>query len=217
MSKTAIILGATGLTGGLLLKKLINDNRYKTIKIFSRKSVQNKSEKIEEYIVDLLKLSTYKKYFTADEVFCCIGTTTKKTKDKSIYKAIDYGIPVTAARLAKDNGIQLFLVISSMGANASSTFFYNKTKGEMERDVLRQKIKHTYILRPSLIGGYRNEFRFGESIVKLVMKVLHPFFLGNLKKYRMIDPEKIIDCLILLANKSRIQSIFNSEEIETIN
>tara|TARA_B100001057_G_C22454470_1_gene796361 strand:+ start:446 stop:700 length:255 start_codon:yes stop_codon:yes gene_type:complete len=84
MSKTAIILGATGLTGGLLLKKLINDNRYKTIKIFSRKSVQNKSEKIEEYIVDLLKLSTYKKYFTADEVFCCIGTTTKKTKDKSI-------------------------------------------------------------------------------------------------------------------------------------
>ncbi len=217
MSKTAIILGATGLTGGLLLKKLIADNRYKTIKIFSRKSVKIKSEKIQEYIVDLLELSEHKKDFTADEVFCCIGTTTKKTKDKLIYKAIDYGIPVIAARLAKENGIKVFLVISSMGSNASSSIFYNKTKGEMERDVLKQKIKHTYILRPSLIGGHRNEFRFGESIVKLVMKVLHPFFLGNLKKYRMIHPEKIIDCMIILANKSRIQSIFNSEEIETIN
>ena len=148
--KTAIILGATGLTGGLLLEKLIDDPNYKTIKIFTRRSTNNTSPKIKEYVIDLLALENYKADFTADEVFCCIGTTSSKTKDKSIYKKIDFGIPATAAKLAKENHIETFVVISAMGANKNSRVFYNKTKGEMEQAVLNQQIKHTYILRPSL-------------------------------------------------------------------
>ena len=89
MSKTAIIIGATGLTGGLLLNKLIADDRYDTIKLFSRSSVNNNSKKIKEFIIDLLELQNHKNDFIADEVFCCIGTTKAKTKDKSVYKTID--------------------------------------------------------------------------------------------------------------------------------
>ena len=181
MSKTAIIIGATGLTGGLLLNKLIADDRYDTIKLFSRSSVNNNSKKIKEFIIDLLELQNHKNDFIADEVFCCIGTTKAKTKDQSVYKTIDYGIPLKAARLAKENKIQQFLVISSMGADASSAIFYNRTKGEMERDVLKQKIQRTYLLRPSLIGGKRNEFRFGEYIGKIVMTFLNPILILNLK------------------------------------
>ena len=213
MGKTAILLGATGLTGNILLHKLIDDKNYSKIKLFSRSSVDVKSEKIEEFLVDLLSLENQTKDFTADEVFCCIGTTAAKTKDKSLYKAIDYGIPVTAAKIAKQNGIATFVVMSSMGADAKSSVFYNKTKGEMECDVKKQNIKNTYILRPSLIGGDREEFRLGEKIGKGIMRILNPFFVGSLKKYKMIHPEKIAICMHILASTTPITNIFSSDEI----
>jgi uncharacterized protein YbjT (DUF2867 family) len=216
MSKTAIVLGATGLTGSLLLEKLIADTSYEKIKLFSRNSVHKSSTKIEEYLIDLFKLETYKDFFTGDTVFCCIGTTASKTKNKEVYKAIDYGIPVNAAKLATKNNIKTFVVVSSMGANASSSIFYNKTKGEMERDVLKQNIKNTYILRPSLIGGNRDELRIGEKIGKVIMSLLRPFFLGPLKKYKIISPENIVSCMQKLAKSEVYQSIFSSDEIVKI-
>jgi len=216
MSKTAIIIGATGLTGGILLKNLIADPSYEKIKLFSRSAVSNTSLKVEEYIIDLFRIGEYKDQFVGDEVFCCIGTTASKTKDKELYRAIDYGIPVNAAKLAVENNIKTFLVISSMGANVSSSIFYNKTKGEMERDVLELNIKNTFILRPSLIGGKRHEFRMGERIAKGLMSLLSPLFLGTLKKYKIIHPEKIATCMQKLAKNKVHQSIFTSDKIETI-
>jgi len=216
MSKTAIIIGATGLTGGILLKNLIADPSYEKIKLFSRSAVKNTSLKIEEYIIDLFKIGEYKDQFVGDEVFCCIGTTSAKTKDKELYRAIDYGIPVTAAKLAIENNIKTFLVISSMGANVSSSIFYNKTKGEMERDVLELNIKNTFILRPSLIGGKRHEFRMGERISKGLMSFLSPLFLGALKKYKIISPENIVACMQNLVKNEVQQTLFSSDKIVTI-
>jgi uncharacterized protein YbjT (DUF2867 family) len=214
VKKTAIILGATGLTGSILLERLIADENYKTIILFSRNKTKFTSPKIKEYIIDLLELEKYASDFIADEVYCCIGTTTAKTKDKVTYKSIDYGITVTAAKLAKQNNSTTFIVVSSMGANADSTFFYNRTKGEMERDVLKMNILNTFILRPSLIGGDRTEFRFGEKLVKVIMRIFNPILFGNLKKYKMIHPEKIAMCMHILATNPKKQSIFNSDEIE---
>lgn len=216
MKKKAIVLGATGVTGNLLLEKLILDSSYEKIILFSRSSVNNSSSKIEEHLVDLLELSKYKDAFIADEVFCCIGTTASKTKDKALYKSIDYGIPVNAAKLAKQNNINTFIVMSSMGADTSSSVFYNKTKGEMERDVLEQKIANTFILRPSLIGGDREEFRLGEKIGKVIMKVLNPLLIGGLKKYRMIHPEKIASCMQALAKEHYNEVIISSDKILSI-
>jgi uncharacterized protein YbjT (DUF2867 family) len=216
MGKTAIVLGATGLTGGILLKKLIADKNYSTIKLFSRKKVAISSKKIQEFIIDVLQLEKSAKDFIADEVFCCIGTTAAKTKDKKLYQEIDYGIPVTAAKLSKQNGILTFLVMSAMGANANSSVFYNRTKGEMERDVLKQNIKYTYILQPSLIGGNRDEHRLGERIGKGIMSILNPLMLGDFKKYKMIHPEKIANCMQVLAHTKRNKVIFTSDEIQEI-
>ena len=216
MGKTAIILGATGLTGRILLNKLIADTSYEKITLFSRKSVGNTSVKVEEHLVNLLRLGQYKDQFIGDEVFCCIGTTSAKTKDKKTYQAIDYGIPVNAAKLANQKNIKTFIVISSMGANASSSIFYNKTKGEMEQDVLQVNLKNTYILRPSLIGGNRTEIRVGEYIAKGIMNFISPLLFGNLKKYRIISPEKIATCMHQLAQKEVPQSIFHSDEIAII-
>ena len=214
--KTAIILGATGLTGDILLKKLLIDQRYDKIKIFTRKPLRLENKKVTEILCNLLELDNYKENFFGNEVFCCIGTTTKKTPDKELYKKIDYGIPVSAAKLCIDNGIKTFAVMSSMGANAKSSIFYNRTKGEMEQAVLELNIENTYILRPSMIGGNRNEFRIAEKIGSILMKVLNPIFIGTLRKYRIIDADIIANAMIELANNDVDEQIIESDQIHRI-
>lgn len=217
MKKTAIILGATGLTGNILLQKLIEDDRYESIKLFSRSKIDNLPNKVKQFIGDLLKLEQFKTDFKADEVYCCIGTTKAKTPDKQKYKQIDYGIPVTAAKLSKENNINTFLVVSALGANANSAVFYNKTKGEMERDVKKQNIKNTFIFRPSLIGGEREEQRTLEKIGLTIFKIIQPLFIGSLKQYKITEPENMAQAMINLANStSYVDDIITSNDIKRI-
>ena len=124
MPKTAIIIGGTGLTGSLVLKILLNDERYDCVKLFSRNSVGQKHPKLKEFLVDVLGLESVKSDFTADEVYCCIGTTKKKTPDKDLYTRIDFGIPAKAAKLCAENGVHTMSVISAIGADSKSKIFY---------------------------------------------------------------------------------------------
>jgi len=213
MAKTAIILGATGLTGSILLQRLLNDDSISTIKLFSRSSSNVKSPKVEEHLVDMFELESQTEHFTGDVVFCCIGTTKSKTPDKETYKRIDYGIPVTAAKLAKQNSISKFIVISALGSNPESSVFYNKVKGEMECDVLQQNISETYILQPSLIGGDRSENRTGESIAQFFAKVFG-FLIP--KKYKMIEPETIAKAMQNLLYKPYSETRIPSDDIKKI-
>ncbi len=217
MKKTAIILGATGLTGGILLEKLLEDPSFEKIKLFSRSSINNNSPKIEEHLIDMFQLEKHSEAFKADVVFCCIGTTKSKTSNKETYKKIDYGIPVTAAKLAKQNGIKTFIVISAMGADANSSIFYNKTKGEMQRDVLKQGFDcaqpDIYILQPSLIVGNREENRLGEKVATFFMKTFS-FFIP--KKYKMIKAETIAKAMQSLSKKGYSEKIIPSEKIQEI-
>lgn len=215
MKKTAIILGATGLVGGLLLEELIKDQNYDIIKLFSRKKTKIRSDKIQEFISQTLDLSVYKDDFVGDEVFCCVGTTAKKTKDKIAYERIDCGIPTQAAKLAKTNGIKTFLVISAIGANPKSFIFYNKTKGKMEENVLEQNIKNTYILRPSLIYAKRNEKRFLEDMGNKIFDFINPFMIGFLRKYKPIKASSIANAMHNLAQEKPNKNIITSDEIKT--
>ena len=216
MGKTAIILGATGLTGCLLLNNLVDDERYELIKVFSRKPTGITHTKVQEYLGDIIDLEAFEKEFYADEVFCCIGTTVSKTPDKEVYRDIDFGIPVQAAKLCIKNGISSFLVLSSLGANPKSSVFYNKTKGEMEEEVIKQGVENTFILRPSMILGDRNENRLGENVGKFLMQTFKFLFFGKLKKYRAIEADKIIKTLIYLANAKPSVQIIESDKIEEL-
>ena len=215
-TKTAILLGATGLTGNLLLQQLLKDDDFQKIILFSRSSVKLQHSKLEEHLIDLFQLENYKGQFHADVVFCCVGTTQKKTPDKETYRKVDFGIPVTAAKLAKQNNIPKMIVVSAIGADKNSRFFYNKTKGEMEEAVLAEEIAETYILRPSLIDGSREESRPFELAWKKVMRLADFIMIGPLKKYRSIQAETIARAMQILSKRNYPKSIIESEEIKEI-
>lgn len=214
--KTAILLGATGLTGKLVLQLLLKDSRYERIKLFSRSSVGVVDSKIEEHLGEIVDLEMFKKEFKGDEVFCCIGTTKAKTRDKELYRKIDFGIPSKAAELCKENGIDTLVIISALGANSKSNLFYNRTKGEMEDAVFRLQIPKTHILQPSLIGGKREEKRIGEWIFKQLMKMSNLVMAGPLKKYKSIHPKDIAKTMVWLANNEYGQATIPSDVIHSL-
>lgn len=212
--KSAIILGATGLTGSYVLTELLQNNDYSKVISFSRNPLEVKHDKLESIQCDLLNLEEQKDLFKADEVYVCIGTTNNKTPNKKLYREIDFGIPVTAAQLCRENMIDNIAVMSSLGANANSTVFYPKTKGEMELSVLDMEIPNTYLLRPSMIMGPRKEGRFGETMGKMIAFIIGPLLRGSLKKYKGIHAETIAKAMINLCNgKSEVKGIIESDKI----
>lgn len=213
MAKTALLLGATGATGSELLKLLLDDSRYSKVKVFARSSTGIVNAKLEEHITDVLKLEAHSENFTGDEVFCCIGTTKAKTPDKEMYRKIDYGIPVSAAKLARLNDIPALIVISAMGADASSSIFYNRVKGEMQEAVLKQGIAKTHILQPSLIVAERDESRPMEKVASVFMKLLNPVLP---KKYRSIKAVTIATAMLWLANNEYPAGIITSDVIQKL-
>jgi uncharacterized protein YbjT (DUF2867 family) len=216
MPKTAIILGASGATGSELLQRLLADNRYSKIKIFGRKSLNLTNSKIEEHVIDLLQLEKYAADFTADKVYCCIGTTKAKTPDKDEYHKIDFGIPVTAAKLAKANGIDTYIVVSAVGANKSSSIFYSRTKGKMQEAVQQQSIPNTFILQPSLIVARRKESRITEQLFIGVWKLVNPLLWGGAAKYRSVTADNIAKAMVWLANNNYPNVIVTSDKINEL-
>lgn len=212
-NKKAIVLGATGLVGRLLTQKLLEDERYSEVRIFVRKPFGRTHSRLTETRADLLALKEFKTAFKGDVVFCCVGTTKAKTPDENDYRAIDYGIPVEASRLCKENGILTLIVVSALGANPESQIFYNRIKGEMEAEVLRSGVPFIQLLQPSLIGGSRQETRKGERIAQGMMRFLEPVLIGPIKKYRMIDPEDIADAMIFLADHPQNEPRIPSDQI----
>jgi len=216
MPKTAIILGASGATGSELLQLLLADSRYSKIKLFVRKSLNMANPKIEEHVIDLLQLEKYAADFTADEVYCCIGTTKAKMPDRDEYHKIDFGIPVTAAKLANANGIGTYIVVSAVGANKNSSIFYSRTKGKMQEAVQQQSIPNTFILQPSLIVARRKESRIMEQLFIGVWKLVNPLLWGGAAKYKSVTAVNIAKAMVWLANNNYPDVIVTSDKINDL-
>ena len=212
--KTAIIFGATGLTGSLVLKKLIRDERYEKIKVFTRSEPEIKSDKMEVIKTDLENLEKYSDEIAGDDVFCCLGTTIKKAGSKENFKKVDLDWPALIAKIASKNKVPNFLMISSIGADPKSANFYLRTKGEAENAVRQHDFYKVVILRPSMLLGKRSEFRFFEELGKLVMVPLKFLFIGKLRKYRPINSERVASAMIKFANITTSKYVFESHEIE---
>ncbi len=212
--KTAVIFGATGLTGSLVLKKLIRDERYEKIRVFTRSEPEIKSDKMEVIKTDLENLEQYSDDISGDDVFCCLGTTIKKAGSRDNFKKVDLDWPALIAEIASKNKVPNFLMVSSIGADSKSANFYLRTKGEAENAVRRNDFHKVVLLRPSMLLGKRSEFRFFEELGKLVMIPLKFLLIGNLKKYRPINSERVASAMIEFANITTTKYVFESNEIE---
>lgn len=190
MQKSVVILGATGLVGSALVEELINDQQVSEIRILTRRPLDFTSEKIKLIQTDLSNPAP-SAFSNAAALYCCIGTTRKKTPDQTQYRAIDYGMTLAAATAAQNAGVAEVHLISAIGADTQSKIFYSRLKGEIERDLLQLRFERTLIYQPSILIGPRPEKRFGEKIGQVLSPLFDLLLFGSLQKYHSISAKEL--------------------------
>jgi uncharacterized protein YbjT (DUF2867 family) len=202
-TKSALILGFTGLIGSKLTGEILENSEYDRVCTLVRSATSLKHPKLNEVVTDFSGLSEYTEEFQVDEVFICLGTTRKQAGSKESFKMVDHDYVVEGARLAKAQGVQRIAVVSAIGADSESRFFYNRIKGQMEEAVSSIGIPSTYFFRPSLLLGDRKEFRPGEKMGEWLGKAVQPILIGKLKKYRSIEGEKVAKAMVAFMKNSK--------------
>jgi len=191
MSNKVVVAGASGLIGSKLLNILLQQATYDEILILVRKELPIADKKLVQLVIDFEKLDEYAGAIIGHALFCCLGSTKKKTPDLIEYRKIDHDYPVKLAQLAKQNGVEQYHLVSAIGANSKSSNFYTKMKGETEEDIQKLGLKCLHIYQPSVLTGDRKESRPAERFAIGLMKVIDPILTGALKKYRSIPAETV--------------------------
>lgn len=199
--KKAILFGASGFIGSYLLENLLASDNYDQVIVVVRKALPIKHPKLKILLADYDTLTSHKEELIADDVFITLGTTKKKTPDTTEYYKIDHDYPVLAAAITKENGAKMILMITAVGANAKSSMFYIKTKGEVERDVKALNFEHTYIFRPSMILGERFEKRPLEKVFMKISAGFNALLIGSLNKYKGIEAKDVAEAMSKAAHK----------------
>lgn len=215
--RKALIAGATGLVGNSLLRQLLADDQYDKILVITRKPLTNTNPKLLQLQPDFENIEALKTSFQVNDVFCALGTTIKTAGSQEAFYKVDYNYVVDLGKWSAANGVQRFLVVSAMGANAKSGIFYNRVKGEMESAVSQLNIPQKQVFRPSLLMGNRTEKRGGEKIAQAVMGGLGFLFVGPLLKYKGIHADVVAKAMIIAA-KEDIQGfkVYESGEMQIL-
>ena len=168
-SRSIALFGATGLVGRECLSFLLDRPEYSRVVVFVRRQVSfdlppDQQKRVAVQVADFDRLASYASLLAVDQILCALGTTIKKAGSQEAFRTVDFAYPAQIARLACERGAQHFLLVSALGANARSSVFYNRVKGELEDAVLALPYRSHTIVRPSLLVGDREEVRPGEKI-----------------------------------------------------
>lgn len=198
MKKTAWVAGASGLVGGHLMAQLCEHGAYDRVIAFVRSpsnAAWSKHAKAEQWPVDYANLNALQPESQADDLFCALGTTRKRTPDPVVYRRIDVDYPNDFARLGLKQNAQFYGVVSAHGANPKSLSSYLRMKGEMEAELTALNYARLAVARPGMLKGDRGEFRLLEKVGEVFTDRLP----GN---YRTIHAKDVAAALIKAANES---------------
>ena len=199
--KKAILFGATGLVGKHCLSLLVEHEAYDEIICFTRRPVNHKSDKITNEVIDFNDLDAYSSQICGDDLFLCLGTTKAKAGSERAFYEVDFTYNYKAAMHAKKNGVSQVLLVSSIGANTGSLFFYTRVKGELEKTIKKLEFWSTHIFRPSLLKGEREEPRLKEELAVFLGKGINLLTRGGLENLTPVDAKIVAMAMVNAAQK----------------
>lgn len=171
MTRTAVLAGATGLVGGVLLDRLLADDTWHHVVTVGRRPVDREHPRLEQLVVSFTDLPDLP---PCQDVFSCLGTTIRVAGSQEAFRAVDHDAVVALAGAAYRAGAERFLHVTALGASARSRIFYNRVKGEVERDVTTSGVPATVAFRPSMLDGERSESRPAERLGLVAMRAVAP-------------------------------------------
>lgn len=207
--RAVLVVGATGLVGSEIIKKLVADTTVSRVVLAVRRPISGLGPKVEAKVVDFDHLERHADVFAVDQIFCALGTTIREAGSQEAFRRVDFEYPLNVARAGQKHGARHFLLVSSLGASADSGVFYSRVKGELEDQLRSLGYRAVTIARPSLLLGKRNEFR----LIERIGAVVGEFVPG---RFRPVHAEAVARSLVRAAQiDAPGLHIIESEEIRT--
>jgi uncharacterized protein YbjT (DUF2867 family) len=170
------------------------DDDVAAVHSLGRRALEFQHPKLTHHVVDFTRLPALP---AAGEVFLALGTTIKVAGSQEAFRAVDYQANLAVARAALARGATKAGAVSAMGADAKSSIFYNRVKGELEDALAQLGFSTLVIARPSFLSGDRaalgQPLRSGEKLALNVSRWLAPLIPDNLKS---IPAQAVADALL---------------------
>jgi uncharacterized protein YbjT (DUF2867 family) len=217
MSKTALLIGSTGLVGSHLLGELLGDEEFSLVITPVRKEIIKQHDKHMPVLFDFNTFSGKTEIPDFDVLFICIGTTIKKAGSQENFRKVDYDYSVKFIDFASEKNCSIVVLVSSVGADSESSIFYSKVKGELEEYLQAKSFKGIYILRPGFIIGERQESRPLEKLGGGLSVILDKILGSKLGAYRPTKAEDIAVAMLKLSISQKEElRILDSNKISEI-
>lgn len=210
--KKAIVIGGTGMVGTQLIKQLVMNGDYSEVVSLVRRRSGFSHHKLNEQLIDFDKPQEYKILIEGDVLFSALGTTRANAKSKDAQYRVDFEYQFEVAKIAAQQGIKKYVLVSSAGVNANSGNFYLRMKGQLDDAIQLLGFETTSIIRPGQLDGNRKEKRTGEKISLAIMYFINS--IGLFRKYRPIKASEVARALINAAAKPKTAIYTLSEVFE---
>ena len=202
--KTALVIGATGLTGKYIVNFLLESDNYNKVVIFSRRELSIDNPKLITQIVDFNKIDDWSELIQGDDIFSAMGTTIKQAGSKEAFYKVDYTYPANFIEMAVRNGAKRLFLISAPGVSTKSPVFYNRVKAQLEEYLETLNLESKVYFRPSIIYGDRENSRFAENVGERLLDFSSRWIPG-MKKLKPISGEELARAILNCA-ESEISS-----------
>lgn len=196
----ALVIGATGATGKDLVKQLLNDKDFEQVDVFVRKPLNIENKKLNTHVVDFERPEDWKDAVKGDVAFSCLGTTLKDAGSKEAQRKVDYDYQFQFAKVAKENNVEDYILVSAYGANPQSKIFYSKMKGELEDAVRKLHFNKITIFKPGMLERKDSE-RSGEVLGSRIIKFANK--LGLFESQKPLPTDILAKAMI---NSSKIKT-----------
>ena len=211
-TKSALIIGASGLVGKLLSEAILQKDYYTSITLVLRRAIDLEYDKRVKIIMisDFDALDQYEENLFSEDVFCCLGSTMKKAGSKSDFEKSDLIYPLKVAILNQKNpNFKNYLIVTSQGANAQSLFYYNQVKGRCEKALLALNLPGLKIFRPSLLLGNRIEKRGVEVFFNFLIQVVSsPLKVLGISSFWSIEAAIVARAMLQVAMNENEGTVF---------
>jgi uncharacterized protein YbjT (DUF2867 family) len=177
-----------------LLQGLLADDEVTAVHTIGRRPFAIQHPKLTSHVVDFTALPLLP---PLDEAYLALGTTIKVAGSQAAFRAVDFDANLSVARAALTAGVRRVGLVSAVGADARSSIFYNRVKGELEESLSTLGFDALVIARPSLLTGDRETLgqpaRAGEKIATYAGRLLKPFIPAD---YRPIAAVNVARALL---------------------